>query len=236
MQVGLVVVAAGSGTRFGGPKQFAMLGYKPVLAHCLSAFDPCHRLLDRVVVLPADLLDSPEWGRIRAGLRHSVRAVPGGIQRADSVRAGVAALDSRCDVVAVHDGARPFVPIEAFTQCLTLLQADAETAAAIVCAPVTDTLKALAPDHATIAQTVDRGRMVRAETPQVCRRQLLEEALSQPGADCFTDEGQAIESLGHRTCAVVQTGFNIKITAPADLHAAQAWLRSRELPSNGETP
>ncbi|MCB2154704.1 2-C-methyl-D-erythritol 4-phosphate cytidylyltransferase [bacterium] len=227
MRVGLVVVAAGSGKRFGGPKQFALLDDKPILAHCLEAFDEFDSIADRVVVLPPDLRDTEEWRRIRAGLRYPVRVVLGGDERADSVREGLEGIMPFCDVVAVHDGARPFVPLGAFSEAVALMEKDPRLAAAIVCSPVTDTLKALNSDHLTIAETIDRSRMARAETPQVCRRELLLKALDLPGAYRFTDEGQALEALGLRTAAVMHDSYNVKITTPADLNAADSWMRSR---------
>lgn len=222
-QLGLVVVAAGSGARFGAMKQFAPLAGKPLLAHCLETFDRCGEFVDRVVVLPGDMLESAAWRKIRDRLENPVRPVAGGVTRADSVRAGVEALDTRCELVAVHDGARPFVPVDAMRECLARLREDATLAAAIVASPIADTLKSTTADQ-TIERTIDRARTVRAETPQLCRRALLLAALAD-ARESVTDEAQALERAGHRTAAVLHDGYNVKITNTTDLVLAEAWLR-----------
>lgn len=228
MKVALVVVAAGSGTRFGSPKQFALLGGVPLIGHSLIAFDAME-FDDRVVVLSEDLSAAPEWRDAIKGLAHPVRVVEGGAERVDSVREGVAASDSYCDLVVVHDGARPFPPVAAVRRCIDMLSKDHQLACAIVAAPVTDTLKALDADG-TISHTIERARTVRAETPQVCNRKVLLDALAAPIAAKCTDEAQAIELAGHRSAVVLHKGFNIKITTPADLVAAEAWLAKEATP------
>lgn len=226
-KIGLVVVAAGSGTRFGGPKQFAPLGGRPLLAWCLEAFDRCEDIAERVVVLRADLQESAAWKGIVAGLKHPVRTVDGGAQRADSVRAGIEALGGACGIVAVHDGARPFPPIDAMRRCAAMLDGDATLAGAIVAGRCVDTLKAIAADGATIVQTIDRSRTARAETPQVCRRAELLAALARPGASLCTDEAQALESAGRKTAVAMHDGMNVKITTAGDVAVAEAMIAAR---------
>lgn len=195
-----------------------------MLAWCLEAFDMCGDIAERVVVLREDLRDTAAWRSIVAGLRHPVRVVDGGAERADSVRAGVAALGEKCDLVAVHDGARPYPPLEAMRRCASMLRDDADLACAIVAARCTDTLKALGDDGVSILRTIDRTRTARAETPQVCRRGALLEALARPGASRSTDEAHAVEEAGMRTAAVLHDGFNPKITTAPDIGAAEAML------------
>lgn len=221
--LGIVVVAAGSGQRFGARKQFAPLAGKPLLAYCLEAFDAIESIAARVVVLPRDAVAGADWKAVQARLRHGVTAVAGGRERADSVRAGVEALPGLCSFVAVHDGARPFPPIEAMAECLATLKSDESLGAAIVCSPVMDTLKALGEDGRTIQATIDRRHTVRAETPQVCRVRALSEVL-QAKAGPVTDEGQALEQAGWKTVAVVHHAWNGKITTPGDIRIAEAIL------------
>ena len=224
--LGFVVVAAGSGARFGGPKQWTPLAGRPLLAHSLERLAAAFPDAERVLVLSAEGLAGTEWPALRERLSAPWRAVEGGATRAASVLAGVEALGSDCGLAAVHDGARPFPPIKAIRQCVDRLQEDASLAAAIVCAPVTDTLKVLDGDGGFIERTLDRNLAARAQTPQVCRRARLLEALRAPGAARCTDEGQALERLGLRTAATIHNGYNPKITTPVDLDAAEAWLRS----------
>src|SRR5690606_21788979 len=115
-----VVVAAGKGTRFGGWKQLAPIGGEPLLLRTLRTLEAIP-FGERIVVLHEDLLDSPEWQAISAALEHPHHAIPGGAERADSVRAGVLAASHLCEFVAVHDGARPFPPIDAIAECLRTL-------------------------------------------------------------------------------------------------------------------
>ena len=183
----LVVVAAGSGTRFGGPKQWAPLAARPLLAHCLDALGLAQPEADRVVVLPEELLESASWHEVNASLAQAWRAVAGGATRALSGRSGVEA--ARGEIVAVHDGARPFPPVDALREAVALLREKPALAGAIVCAPVTDTLKQL-DDAGLITGTIDRARCARAETPQVCRRERLLNALARPGTEDCTDEAR----------------------------------------------
>ncbi|MEQ8819654.1 MAG: IspD/TarI family cytidylyltransferase [Sumerlaeia bacterium] len=222
--VGLVVVAAGKGTRFGRPKQFVPLGSQMLLLHCLRAFERME-FREWVVVLPPDLIESGEWEDIAGQLPDDVKAVPGGAERADSVRVGVAALSKACGIVAVHDGARPFPPLAATREAIAMLRQDATLHGVIVASPVTDTLKFLAEDGSRIANTIDRSRCARAETPQVCRRESLLRALEAPGAERATDEGQALERIGLATAVKLHQEFNLKITSPEDLRVAETLLR-----------
>jgi 2-C-methyl-D-erythritol 4-phosphate cytidylyltransferase len=222
---GLVVVAAGRGTRFGGWKQLAPLGGKPLLVHTLEAFARCP-FRDRVVVLPQDLLNEDVWDEIlrKFPSLNDFRVVAGGAERSLSVLAGVRELSESCDFVAVHDGARPFPPIEAAAECAALLQARPDIAAAIVAKPVSDTIKMIGHGDNLIQRTVDRRLLLRAETPQVARRDLLLQALSSPASAAASDEAQALEIAGYPTACVVHHGYNPKITLAHDLALAEHHL------------
>lgn len=223
-KTGLVIVAAGSGKRFGGPKQFALLGGEPLLSHCLRAFDEVDWVARRVVSLSSEILGDERWGRIADSLRCPVEGIRGGSTRAESTLRGTEALAGECDLVVVHDAARPFPPVEATRRCADLLQERPELSCALIASRVADTLKALKGDGVEIARSVDRSLTVRAETPQVCRTDHLIQALSRDGALEATDEGQALEWAGCRTAVVLHGGFNIKVTTPSDLHAAESYL------------
>lgn len=227
-----VVVAAGSGSRFGGPKLLAELGDCPVLVRTLRAIATLNPQV-RVLVLAPSFLESSEWADLLATFPEvgAWHVVPGGAERALSVLAGAhAAFAQGAEIIAIHDGARPFPPREATLRALHSLQTDPGTAGAIVCAEVTDTIKRVAPDGSTIVSTENRDQLRRAETPQVCRTALLIDALSRPDAGRYRDDGEALEAEGHRVCCIVHHEQNIKITRPSDLVLARAIAAERNSP------
>lgn len=217
----LVVVAGGRGRRFGALKQFAHIAGEPLLLRTLRAFDS-FAAKERIVVLPEDETGAPDWQAIAPRLTLRWRAVAGGETRADSVRNGATAASA--EFVAVHDAARPFPPLDAMRGCLARLIADSSIDGAIVCAPVTDTLKRIAPGTDLVSETVPREELRRAETPQCARRAILLEALARPGASGATDEAMALERHGRRVALVLHAGINLKVTTPADIAVAERLL------------
>jgi 2-C-methyl-D-erythritol 4-phosphate cytidylyltransferase len=163
----------------------------------------------------------------KLGLRKVARVVPGGSTRAESVKRGLMSVRSAtAEIVAVHDGVRPFVTADEISNTVAAAQADG---AAILVAPVTDTIKQVR-DHA-IVQTLDRGGLRRALTPQCFRYELLREAYQNADVSdpSLTDESALVERLGHRVSVVEGSAKNIKITTAEDLEIAEALLRIKEL-------
>jgi 2-C-methyl-D-erythritol 4-phosphate cytidylyltransferase len=148
-------------------------------------------------------------------------AVCGGAERQDSVRAGLAALAADVELVAVHDAARPLVRPAAVSRAIALAR---ESGAAILAVPVRDTIKRVAGDR--VLETPERSALVAAQTPQVFRTALLREALAKAEAEGFlgTDDAQLVERLGVAVRIAAGDPENLKITHPADLRAAEAWL------------
>ena len=219
------MVAAGEGTRFGGRKQLARVGGKPLLVRTLEAFAGLP-FAARILVLPADLAVGAAWEELRES--HSVLRgfvpVPGGATRAQSVRNGLAQVPEGVAFAAVQDGARPLPPLAQVGEALELLARDPELAGVAVCSPATDAIKRLGPGG-HIEANVPREGLVRAETPQVVRVESLRGALEAPGAGKAPDDMQALELAGLRTAAVVHSGYNPKITHPADIALLEAWLK-----------
>lgn len=225
---GIVVVAAGKGLRFGGWKQLASIAGEPLVTMTLGAFVavPCAA---RVVVVPQEWLADGTWEELHERWPHAGpwKAVAGGERRSESVLAGLRALPPECEFAAVHDGARPFPPIEAADQALGRLAGDGELAGVIVARQVTDTVKQVDP-LGRIERTLPREELRAAETPQIARRPILEAALSGPAAADARDEAQALEWAGHRTAMVCHEAINIKVTHRGDIVLAEAILRERE--------
>jgi 2-C-methyl-D-erythritol 4-phosphate cytidylyltransferase len=206
VSVWAVVVAGGSGERFGAPKQFAMLGGRPMLAW---AVDAARGACDGVVlVVPADRLD---------GRQYPVeKMVAGGASRSDSVRAGLEAVPADAEIVVVHDGARPLASGSTFRAVVEAVRAGAD--AAVPALAVTDTLKAV--EDGRVTATIDRRGLVVVQTPQAFRADVLRAAHAQ-GAQA-TDDAGLVESLGATVRVVAGDPRNLKVTTPADLEVAQA--------------
>jgi 2-C-methyl-D-erythritol 4-phosphate cytidylyltransferase len=221
--IGVVIVAGGSGQRLGGsvPKQFQPIRGVPMLLWSLRPFTSHPDVTDVVVVVPSEMASSlPEWlaDLVKAGLH----VVGGGSERMDSVEQGLQALPLECTIVLVHDAARPFVGREVIDGVISRAR---NGEGAIAALPVRDTLKSARVDgaDAVITATVPRETMWRAQTPQGFPRPLLEKAFTSARADkiAATDEAALVERLGTRIHLVVDSSWNIKITTPDDLRLAE---------------
>jgi 2-C-methyl-D-erythritol 4-phosphate cytidylyltransferase/2-C-methyl-D-erythritol 2,4-cyclodiphosphate synthase len=219
VRAGVIIVAAGSGTRMGRPKQFLPLNGRPVVEWTIDVFNRMAEVSEIVLVMTGENLKR-HGERLTSG---KVRVVEGGATRMGSVRNGFDALSPTTDVVAVHDGARPLITEK--TIRLTLQEA-AATGACVAAVPAKDTLKEVEED--TIKATPDRARIWQAQTPQTYRRDLLSAALEKFASDAdATDESQLVERLGQEVKIVPSSYENIKITTPEDLLVASAMLNAR---------
>ncbi|HEX7529562.1 MAG TPA: 2-C-methyl-D-erythritol 4-phosphate cytidylyltransferase [Pyrinomonadaceae bacterium] len=221
-----IVVAAGKGTRLGGnrPKQFLELDGIPVIIHTLRQFERCREINEVVIVLPAEETDTFLSFAKEFGLTKPRQAVAGGATRAQSVQRGLAAI-AEAEVVAVHDGVRPFVTPEEIDQ---VVAATRVTGAAVLVAPVADTIKEIEGDR--VLRTLPRSSLRRALTPQCFRFDILKRAydqLTQVEAEDFevTDDCLLVERLGVEIVAVEGSARNIKITQEEDLVLAEAILK-----------
>jgi 2-C-methyl-D-erythritol 4-phosphate cytidylyltransferase len=223
-----IIAAAGSGTRMASdrPKQFLLLAGMPVIFHTLKPFEQCGNIHEVVVVVRAE--ESAGFLALagKYGLRKVARVVPGGATRADSVKRGLMSIRSAtAEIVAVHDGVRPFVTVEEIDATIAAARIDG---AAILTAPVTDTIK-LVDDH-RVKKTLDRVELRRALTPQCFRYELLRQAyqaadITDPS---MTDESVLVEKLGIPVSIVEGSAKNIKITTVEDLAIAEAILNDTD--------
>lgn len=215
---GAVVVAAGSGTRFGGdvPKQFTgLLGVK-VIDLSIDLFRGVARHI--VVVVPEDGTFLKWWTP-----PGDVVTVHGGERRQDSVQNGLKELMKLgATHVLVHDGARPLVDRECIER---IMEETIRSGACLPCVPVGDTVKRVSDGH--VAGTVDRSGLYLAQTPQGFRAEILADALE--AADSVTDEAAAVEAMGLPVSVVPGSVKNIKLTTPGDRDVL------RSLMSGGET-
>ncbi|MEY4819881.1 MAG: 2-C-methyl-D-erythritol 4-phosphate cytidylyltransferase [Actinomycetota bacterium] len=201
-----IVVAAGSGARFGGPKQFSMLGDRRVLDWSVETAGSSSTGV--VVVLPA--ADAEREG-----------GVAGGETRSESVRCGLAAVPADATIICVHDAARPFASAHLYREVIMQVHAGAE--GAIPALPVTDTIKQVNSQNIVIA-TPDRSSLVAVQTPQAFRASVLRAAhASSPEG---TDDATLVEAMGKQVVVVAGEVMNRKLTAPEDLEWARAMART----------
>jgi 2-C-methyl-D-erythritol 4-phosphate cytidylyltransferase/2-C-methyl-D-erythritol 2,4-cyclodiphosphate synthase len=224
MKIAAILVAAGTGTRFGGetPKQFITLAGKPVIRHAAEAL-----LAHGVQLQPVG--DSQAIVPALAGLTH-LPVVAGGARRQDSVRAGLEALAPLApDIVLVHDAARPVIP-EGTIPALIAALADHE--GVIPALPVSDTLKRA--EAGIIAGTVARDNLFRAQTPQGFRYQtLLRLHRAVPLAEA-TDDAALLEAAGLTVGLIPGAESNIKLTVATDLpRLAQSFTEAAMIPRIG---
>ncbi len=227
-----IIPAGGSGQRMGlpRPKQFYELAGRPILVHTLQAFQDSKSIDEIIVVAPADYLSEVETMVATYALDRVSKVVAGGVTRQDSVRAGVNAAGAGAGYVAVHDGARPFISPELIEACVLRAQ---ETGAALAAVPVRDTLKTVT-DEDLVVNTVDRSVLWQAQTPQVVRLDLLQDAYRVSDADGFigTDEASLLEHVNCPVRVVEGSERNFKITRPEDLRIAEALLMNDSPPDN----
>ncbi|WP_347976245.1 2-C-methyl-D-erythritol 4-phosphate cytidylyltransferase [Microbacterium sp. ProA8] len=218
-RIGVVVVAAGSGTRLGGgaPKAFVGIDGSSILRHALTgvfAAPPAQV----VIVAPAGREgDALSEALAAAGERRDlVSVVAGGETRQASVAAGLAALWADVEVVLVHDAARALTPAEVFERVVAAI--DAGATGAIPVLPVIDTVKRVVGDE--IVAAVDRAELAAAQTPQGFRRDVLDVAYAAARRD-FTDDAALVAEAGHAVVAVPGHPLSFKITTAADLDRAR---------------
>lgn len=225
----LVMPAAGSGRRFGGPKQHAPLVGRTVLETALRLFIDDVRCQGGSIV---HALDDPYVEPLRERLPRSFMLVAGGAERARSVYHGLLALESRAhpqDWVLVHDAARPC--LSAADRDRLLERGASDAVGALLAVPVADTVKRATGDGGMrIEATISREGLWLAQTPQMFRYAPLRAALERAAADSRvpTDEAQAMEWMGLSAQLVAVADSNFKVTSAADLALAAAILRARE--------
>ena len=221
MRAAAIIVAGGSGSRMGRPKQFLPLGGTTVVERSLACFSSIPEIESVILVLGEDSL--AEHGARLAGGK--VKVVAAGPTRMGSVRNGFAAVPSGVEAVAVHDGARSLITPEIVRA--TLSEA-VKSGAAVAAVQVKDTLKRVAAGSAAVVETPTRSEYWAAQTPQAYRYSVLKEALERFADDAdATDESQLVERCGRAVAVVPSSYENFKITTPEDLIMAEAILDAR---------
>lgn len=222
-----VVVAAGSGKRMGSsvPKQFLKIGDYPVLYYSLKCLEDSALIQHVILVVSEDSISYCQEEIIeKYQLKKVIRIVPGGKERYDSVYTGLKACEP-CDIVLIHDGARPFLTEEILARGLENVR---ETGACVVAVPVKDTIK-LSDDQGFVRDTPDRRQVWTVQTPQIFFYDLILKAyqsLEKKEKTGITDDAMVVEQeTGVKVKLSVGSYQNIKITTPEDLKIAELFLK-----------
>lgn len=220
-----IVLAGGTGKRMGSPtsKQFLLLDSRPILVHTLQVFEEC-KPIDGVYlvvnhkdlpVIQEEVLEQYRFNKI-------MKLVVGGRQRQDSVRNGIEAIDESCDIVVIHDAARPFVSPSFIEKSIFLMEM---YDAIIPALPVKDTIKVVSKEGYVI-KTLERDALWNIQTPQTFKYELISKAYREGMAKKLFgyDDSTFIEHLGKKVKVVEGSPYNIKITTPEDLVIARGIL------------
>jgi 2-C-methyl-D-erythritol 4-phosphate cytidylyltransferase / 2-C-methyl-D-erythritol 2,4-cyclodiphosphate synthase len=224
MTVTALIVAAGKGERLGGgiPKQYRLLNGKPVLRWAVEALMR-HPAIDSTRVVIGEGQDESAAEALR-GLDVGP-FIAGGVERADSVRSGLAAIEG--GAVLVHDAARPFCPPAVIDRLIAQLEFF-EGAAPVLA--VGDTLARVSDQ---LEEPVDRGGVARVQTPQAFRLDALRQAYADWSGPSPTDETTVLRAAGMRVAAVEGDPVLEKLTTPADFQRAEQWLSGRFVTRTG---
>jgi 2-C-methyl-D-erythritol 4-phosphate cytidylyltransferase len=223
MNWGSVIVAAGRGTRFGRPKQLIEIGGRPMLAWSLQTFAAMPEIASLVIVTEHDWIDDVRALAARVAPDRNVRVVVGGPTRQASVRCGLDALPPECEAVLIHDGARPLV--RANDVCAGMHEVRPGRAA-VLAAPVVDTIKVVDPQTRLVQRTLERSELWAAQTPQFAMRNELLRAHDMAATNGLlaTDDVSLLEAIGIDVVVVPASGENLKVTHPGDVSRLQGFL------------
>lgn len=222
--VAAVIVAGGSGTRFGGDKLTAELAGEPVLVHSLRAFQNSSMVDEIVLVAREDaMMDMACLCKERAFTKVS-QVVSGGATRVLSSYAGVMSVSEKAGIIAIHDGARPLVTEKLIEDAVWQAY---RNNCAVPAVPVRDTIKKA--EKGVVTETPDRSGLYAVQTPQCFQADLIRVALEDAvrNAPQVTDDCMAVERLGGKIHLTEGSEENIKITTPLDLCLAELILKGR---------
>ncbi len=232
MRWAAVIVAAGRGTRFGRPKQFLELAGLPMVGWSIRTFAGMDEVTELVVATEPESIEPMRELALRVAPGCTPRVVRGGATRQESVSQGLEAVSSECDAVFVHDGARPLITGEDVRAGMREVRAGR---AALLAAPVVDTIKQVEPQSLRVVATLDRATLWAAQTPQFALTADLRAAHERARREGIevTDDAALLERIGIEVIAVRPSGENFKVTLPEDVARAQVILHERAATISG---
>lgn len=227
----VILPAAGKSSRFRDKhykKPFVPLGGKPVWLYSVERFLARSDVKQVILVIAAEDRELFQQKFAANVMFLGIDVVDGGVERADSIQNAMAKLKPEIDFVAVHDAARPCIADEWIARVFAAAE---KSDAAILGVPVASTLKRVAASG-EIEETVSRANLWEAQTPQVFRRSLLEEAYAKRAGFQATDDAQLVERLGRKVAVVAGSPINMKITTQDDLRFAEQAIKALPRPKN----
>lgn len=220
-----VVVAAGRGVRMGAAVNKVLLPLcgEPVIRHAVRAFCEADEIDGVVVVASAD--ETEQMRAALCGLEKVCAIVPGGSTRQESVKNGLDALPKEARIALVHDGARPLISRELIARCIRQTE---DCGSAVVCTPVTDTVKV--EKDGCVVCTLDRSQLRAVQTPQCFFAGELKAAYEAAARDgvSVTDDASVMEHAGHSVHLLESSEVNFKLTTPEDLRRAEDIIGERK--------
>lgn len=220
-----VVVAAGRGVRMGAAVNKVLLPLcgEPVIRHAVRAFCEADEIDGVVVVASAD--ETEQMRAALCGLEKVCAIAPGGSTRQESVKNGLDALPKEARIALVHDGARPLISRELIARCIRQTE---DCGSAVVCTPVTDTVKV--EKDGCVVRTLDRSQLRAVQTPQCFFAGELKAAYEAAARDgvSVTDDASVMEHAGHSVHLLESSEVNFKLTTPEDLRRAEDIIGERK--------
>jgi 2-C-methyl-D-erythritol 4-phosphate cytidylyltransferase len=224
--VSAIIVAAGSSQRMGFDKLLSPIGGRPVVAHSIDRFELCREIDEVILVVRSDRRSEFQKVVDASGFTKVIDLVDGGAERHLSVWNGISRLSKSCQIVAVHDAARPLVSSELISRSVALAR---DCGAVSLAAPIVETLKRADPDQ-NVTESVDRSGLWAMQTPQVFRFEWLLDAYKRivDSGRSVTDEVSALQEAGYQVRLLQNVDWNIKITFPKDLELAEKMMNLRK--------
>jgi 2-C-methyl-D-erythritol 4-phosphate cytidylyltransferase len=225
--VSAIIVAAGSSQRMGFDKLLSQIGERPIVAHSIDRFEQCDKIDEVILVVRSDRRAQFQKIVDAFGFTKVNRLVDGGTERHLSVWNGVSHLSKTCEIVAVHDAARPLVSPDLISRSVTLAR---QCGAVSLAAPIVETIKRADPGQ-SVTESVDRSGLWGMQTPQVFRFDWLVDAYKRivDSGRSVTDEVSALQEAGYPVRLLQNADWNIKITFPRDLDLAEKMMNLREV-------
>lgn len=234
--ISVIIAAAGQGKRMNSKvnKQYLKLGNKPILSHTIDVFEKSLWIDEIIIVTHSDEVEYCKENIVKAyAFKKVKKIIAGGSKRQESVFNGLKSVDKRCDIVMIHDGARPFVREEYIFNSIDEVM---KYKAVGVGVPVKDTIKVV-DEEKYVRNTPDRKFLWAIQTPQTFDYVLLMKAHEKAIEEGFfgTDDTSLVERINQKVKMILGSYENIKITTPEDLYIGEAILKNREKSKGDES-
>ena len=221
-KVSAIILAAGSGSRFGEKKQFKELNGEPIWVYSLNTFIRSKCVDELILVIPNDSLETLKQSQVFISLnkKNNIKLVLGGESRKDSALNGLKAVKKVNNIVCIHDAARPFIKISYIKRSIDACN---EFDGAIIAIPSVDTMKKV--DNQIIKNTIDRQSLWMAQTPQTFKKNKLLYAIKNYSHLNITDESMLMEEANFKIKLIAGDWSNFKITNEIDWELAKVIAR-----------